>query len=250
MTRVVRDKYNANLEKRLTGVLASLGDLVRKRARVAAFAHIEAGEYVWALEKIANSLNKHDVPITDRERSELLDLAEVLDSDDAAVAVDLCPEVESGPEGPLHEVTAVWRRIGRGIFVIVMAVVFIVGAALGVANDKDAIDQQPVLWGTFFEQSCEPNLHGCRSFGRWVSDDGRIVKEGIYLDGSPGSDGTARAAYKPEGLINDNENNIVHVEWASGLGLWFPWLLCTFAVGATVYYARKWRQEMALAARR
>ncbi len=189
------------------------------------------------------------MPITDHERSELLDLAELLDSNDAGVAIDLCPEMEAGPDTRLSAVISVGRRIGRGIFVVVMALVFVAGAGLGLANAKDALDQQPVFWGTFTEQRCEPDLHGCRSFGRWVSDDGRLVKEGIYLDGSPGSDGTARAAYKPEGLFNDNDNNIVHVEWVSGMGLWFPWLLCAFAVGATVYYARQWRREKARAVR-
>jgi hypothetical protein len=66
-----------------------------------------------------------------------------------------------------------------------MAVIFAVGVGLGVAGVKDAVDKQPVVWGTFSEGDCQPNIHGCRSIGRWVSDDGKIVKERIYLEDYP-----------------------------------------------------------------
>ena len=72
-------------------------------------------------------------------------------------------------------------------FYVVVAVVFAVSVGLGVAGAKDAIDKQPVVWGTFTQERCEPATVGthrnCRSLGDSVSDDGSIVKKGIYLDG-------------------------------------------------------------------
>ncbi|SDB79982.1 hypothetical protein GA0111570_101256 [Raineyella antarctica] len=73
------------------------------------------------------------------------------------------------------------RRIGHGIFSLIMAVCFIVGVGVGLAYAKDALDRQPIIWGTYAEEDCEPRVHGCESIGRWVSDDGVIVKERIHL---------------------------------------------------------------------
>ncbi len=232
-----------DIEERLQALLASLGPRMPRADREATWLRIGRGEYVLALEQMVEGLIDRGASIDAGERAELLDLAGILGSEQAAAEIDLCTATDPGIFGTLVGLWGVATRVGRVIFVILMSLTFLGAVALGVATTTDAIHGQPVLWGTFTEERCEQNLHGCRSFGRWVSDDGRVVKEGIYLDGSPADDGTARAAYKPEGLFNDNDNNIVHVEWASGLGLWLPWALCAVILGVTVYYVRKWRRD-------
>jgi hypothetical protein len=137
----------------------------------------------------------------------------------------------------------VGRRFGHGIFYVFMATLFLGFLGFGVAGITDAVDKQPVVWGTFSEEDCQPNNHGCRSIGRWVSDDGTLVKERIYLDGSPGQDGTVRASYQPAGLNNDNDSNTVHVKWTTGAVLWFPWVIAASSAGALVYANRRWRLE-------
>lgn len=135
------------------------------------------------------------------------------------------------------------RRIGHGIFYLIMAVCLIGGVGMGLAEAKDALDRQPIIWGTYAEEACEPRAHGCESIGRWVSDDGVIVKERIRPDGVPGTDGTVRAGFQPVGLTNDNETNVVHSGiWVSG-GLWLPWVLSVTCLGYTIHYARKWRRQ-------
>ena len=137
----------------------------------------------------------------------------------------------------------VGRRAGHAIFYVVMALVFVVAVGLGVAGAQDAADGQPVVWGTFTEEECQPSMTGCRSIGRWLSDDRTVLKEGIYLDGHTGRGGTARASYQPSGLTSDGADNIVHIHAATSAGLWFPWVLSAFSAGAVVYYTRKWRRE-------
>lgn len=135
------------------------------------------------------------------------------------------------------------RAVGRGIFYISMGLATVVFVGLGVAAAMDAADGQPVIWGTYTEQDCEPATRGCDSIGRWVSDDGTIVRERTRLDGSPGLDGTVRASFQPEGRLNDTDNNIVHTETFSSAGLWFPWVGALLTVGAAVGYGYKWRGE-------
>ena len=141
---------------------------------------------------------------------------------------------------------AIGRRLGHAVFFVVVAVVFAVSVGLGVAGAKDAIDKQPVVWGTFTRERCEPAPVGthknCRSSGDWVSDDGSIVKKGIYLDGSPVSDGRARASFQATGLLNDTDNNTVHVRLSSRITLWLPWALAATTVGLGIYYNRRWKR--------
>lgn len=233
----------ADYERLLGAALDSLGQRLGPHDRYKAQKHIDAAEYRLALERIADGLCDDDVAITHEERDQLLQLAQAVDSDDAASAIELCPEAPSWRNLTWWDAFVdVGRRLGHGIFYAVMAVVFVVSVGLGVAGVKDMADQQPVLWGTFTEEDCLPNIHGCRSIGRWVSDDGTIVKEQIYLDGSPGKDGTVRASYQPAGLNNDSDNNIVHVRWTTGAGIWMPWVLAAFSLGSVVYYNRQWRR--------
>lgn len=135
------------------------------------------------------------------------------------------------------------RKAGHALFYLTMAVCTLVGIGVGMASAQDARDGQPVVWGTFTEQDCEPVYRGCRSVGTWVSDDRTMVKERIYLDGSPGSDGTVRASFQADGLMNDTDNNIVHTADPLRAALWFPWVASAACVGITVYYARKWARE-------
>lgn len=237
----------AEYAQSLDRVLESLGQRLGRHDRYKARKHIEAAEYRLALERIAHGLWIDDVAITHDERDQLLELAKVLDSDEAAVDIDLCPEAPSARTVTwLDAVVGVGRRMGHGIFYVVMAALFCVFVILGVGGAQNAVEHQAVVWGTFTEENCLPDYHGCRSIGRWTSDDGTIVKEGIYLDGSPGQDGTARASYQPSGFNNDSDNNIVHVQWASGMGLWFPWVMVALSAGAVVYAARRWKRERAL----
>lgn len=101
----------------------------------------------------------------------------------------------------------------------------------------------PIVWGTYSEEDCEPRAHGCESIGRWVSDDGVIVKERLQLDGVPGPDATVRAGFQPAGPMNDNDNNVVRSGiWVNG-GLWMPWVLSAVCLGYTIHYARRWRRR-------
>ncbi|MHA6510216.1 hypothetical protein [Tessaracoccus sp. Y1736] len=77
--------------------------------------------------------------------------------------------------------------------------------------------------------------------GTWISDDGSLVKEQIYLDGSPDGDGTARASFQPSGRRSDELNNIVHADTWSGAGIWMPWVGVAITTAVTIDYARRWR---------
>lgn len=142
----------------------------------------------------------------------------------------------------LHVIVRVSRPIGQVVLYLAMGLLFAFSVALGLASAKDARDHQPIMWGTFYEESCKPTARGgCTPVGRWISDDTRIVKEGIQLDGFPGPDGTVRASYQPLGLMNDDDLNIVHTGQWTGAGLWMPWVLAAFCVGITIRYARRSR---------
>lgn len=236
-----------SVAERLEQVLESLGNRIARRDREAVALELSLGDHGAALVRIAQGLCERDSAITRAERSELLDLARLLETDEVVAAVDMCTEAEPDLLDVLAGYWATAKRKGRAVFVVVMAAVFMVCAAVGIANAKDAIDGQPVIWGTYTQVECRTDLKGCRSYGTWVSDDGTIVKTGIQLDGSPGSDGTVRASYKPAGLMNDEDNNIVHEEAWSTAGLWMPWLLCLLIVGMTVFYVRSWSRDSAAA---
>jgi hypothetical protein len=121
-----------------------------------------------------------------------------------------------------------------------MSAVLAVAVVLGIGGVLSANDT--VLWGTYTERDCEPKPRGgCRSIGVWISDDSSVRKEGIYLDGFTDTDGTVRAAYRPSGFNNDDENNIVHVETFAFAWIWAPWVLAATISGVIVYYLRKWR---------
>jgi hypothetical protein len=102
----------------------------------------------------------------------------------------------------------------------------------------------PTYWGTFTETSttCDPGPRGsCSNTGRWVSDDGTIVKDDIALDGFVEEGQSVRAGYKPGGPMGDDENNIVHTAFWSRAGLWFPWVAAALTVSAIWYQHRHWR---------
>lgn len=132
----------------------------------------------------------------------------------------------------------------RALFLVLMVAVFVLGVVMGIGAQLDQANGETVLWGTYTERQCVPALRGCDSIGTWVSDDGRLVKHDIRLDGVPGEDGTARASFQPGGWMGDEENNIVHTEQWSGAKVWFPWALAAMAVGATVIYGVGWFKEL------
>lgn len=114
--------------------------------------------------------------------------------------------------------------------------------ALGVADLLDA--DEPVFWGTFSEEDCVGGGRmGCQSVGTWVSDDGSIRKTGVALDGRPDSDGSVRATYRPTGVINDEENNIVHVGGADGLYSAMLWVAAAGAGAGLALYIADWRRS-------
>ena len=131
--------------------------------------------------------------------------------------------------------------VGRVLFLVLMSVVLLVSGILGVASVVDA--GETVYWGTFTSESCEPARYGCRAVGTWTSDDRSMVKHDIYLDGPLDADGTARASFRPTGLVNDEMNNIVHTSFGTGLAPWIDWVLFVIAAFWTWFYASKWHGE-------
>ncbi|MFS3127969.1 hypothetical protein ACLM5J_06155 [Nocardioides sp. Bht2] len=105
---------------------------------------------------------------------------------------------------------------------------------------------RPVHWGTFTEEStdCPSGLEknrGCTRTGRWVSDDGTIVKENIKLDGTVDPGESVRAGYRPGGAWDDT--NTVHTEhWVNG-GAWVPFLGLVGTALLTWWQHRKWRRR-------
>ena len=138
-----------------------------------------------------------------------------------------------------------FRATGHAIFYLVMAgvcVAFIVMGVISVVGRDRA-----TYWGTFTETSttCDPGPRGsCTNTGRWVSDDGTIVKDGVTLDGFVERGGTIRASYQPGGPMGDDENNIVHTAFWSGSGLWFPWVAATLSAAAIWYQRRRWHRDV------
>lgn len=130
------------------------------------------------------------------------------------------------------------RIVGQVIFMAILTGALIVCGVLGVGGAVSA--GEDVVWGTFSETDCTPARYGCRSVGTWISDDGSIRKTAIHLDGRPGPDGTARAAYRPHGFNNDDENNIVHVEMLAYAWVWAPWILMVVFAGIGLFYYVKW----------
>ncbi|WP_141933416.1 hypothetical protein [Microbacterium sp. SLBN-146] len=132
-----------------------------------------------------------------------------------------------------------WRRFGQLAFYVIGSGLALVFAALLVAGVLDL--GQPRIWGTFTQTDCEPRWRGgCRPVGTWVSDDGNIVKSGVYLDGWTDDTGTARAGYQPTAIISDEANNIVHTPMWTGAGAWLTGLVLLWCVGYMLFKAASW----------
>jgi hypothetical protein len=136
------------------------------------------------------------------------------------------------------------RATGHALLYATMGgvcVAFIVMGVIAVAG-RD----RPVYWGTFTETStaCEPGPRGsCTNSGRWVSDDGTIVKDGVTLDGFVERGRSVRASYQPGGPMGDDENDIVHTGSWSKAGLWFPWVAAAVSAAAIWYQHRRWHRD-------
>ncbi|GAA1925402.1 hypothetical protein GCM10009775_17040 [Microbacterium aoyamense] len=132
-----------------------------------------------------------------------------------------------------------WRRLGQLVFYVVAA---LIAGAFGLLIYAFAADLgQPRIWGTFTHEDCEPRPRGgCREVGTWVSQDGSLVKEDVYLDGGSGPDGTTPASYQPSGIISDETNNIVHVPALTGAGLWLSSAFLIGWLGYVAYKALQW----------
>lgn len=133
------------------------------------------------------------------------------------------------------------RRVGRVTAVTAMAMIALGFASMGVMDlvDKD----QPISWGTYTELECEPPEFGwgeCRSVGNWVSDDGSIVRDRIYLDGEVRPGGTVRASFRPQGWRNDAENNVVHTQQWTNAGGWISWAGTAITGTVAAWWAFRW----------
>jgi hypothetical protein len=118
------------------------------------------------------------------------------------------------------------RRTGHVPFYVTMGAICAVVLAIGLTTFADR--DRPTYWGTFSETSttCGPSAprRACIITGRWVSDDGTMVKVDITLDGSVGQVQSVRAAYRPGGPMGDDVSDVVHAGiWANG-GLRMPWV--------------------------
>lgn len=137
------------------------------------------------------------------------------------------------------------RATSHALSYAIMGAVCIAFIVMGVISVLG--HDRPTYWGTFTEKSttCDPGPRGsCTNTGRWVSDDRRIVKDGITLDGFVEKGQSVRASYQPGGLMGDDENNIVHTAFWSNAGLWFPWFAAALSAAAI------WYQQATLAERR
>lgn len=140
-----------------------------------------------------------------------------------------------------------WTRVRvvatRLLAIPAFALLTVLSALLVLASVLDA--DEPAHWGTFTEKDCvDPGIRrACRSIGTWVSDDGALRKVDVFLDGRVGAEGFVRARYTPTGIINDQENNIVHAEYLGSLGLISPWLLLVICAGTLTVYVVDWVRE-------
>ena len=123
-------------------------------------------------------------------------------------------------------------RAGTWFGATVFGLLFVLSCAIGVAQAVAA--SEPVSWGTFTSERCEPSRFGCTNVGTWVSDDGSIRKHDIQLDGALTPVVTVRASHRPTGPMSDEGNNIVHAEFWSTAGLWLPWVLAVCCGAWTV----------------
>ena len=153
---------------------------------------------------------------------------------------------------PSRKVRDSARSTGRALFVVVMVVAILGVVGAGLAAWADRLSGERVYWGTYTETQCVPdegpNPHNglqsaCRSEGTWVSDDGSIVKRGIFLDGGVDPGGSVRASYQPGGLMSDAENNIVHTQAFSSAGLWLPFVLAVGFTWMLLDRRRSWRRR-------
>lgn len=136
------------------------------------------------------------------------------------------------------------RATSHALSYAIMGAVCIAFIVMGVISVLG--HDRPTYWGTFTEKSttCDPGPRGsCTNTGRWVSDDRRIVKDGITLDGFVEKGQSVRASYQPGGLMGDDENNIVHTAFWSDAGLWFPWFAAALSAAAIWYQQRRWRSD-------
>lgn len=130
-----------------------------------------------------------------------------------------------------------WRRIGQlgfYAFTVAFAALLAVLLVVGVLDNAE-----PRIWGTFIQTDCWSGWRGgCRPLGTWISDDGDIIKHAVYLDGWPDGTGTARASYRPTGiLVNDS---IVHTAELTYAGPWIIGAILLFLVGYALYRAASW----------
>ncbi len=102
-------------------------------------------------------------------------------------------------------------RVGKSLFYGVMAVLAIVMAIVVGTAAVDASSE--VVWGTFTESSREYQVRGGWVItGSWQSDDGSLVLSSVRLSGDIGTDGTARAGYRPDAVLG---NEVVYTDlWA------------------------------------
>jgi len=140
----------------------------------------------------------------------------------------------------------VWNRLratGHALFYASMAGVCIALIVIGLMTFADR--GRPAYWGTFTETSttCSGLRGACTNSGRWVSDDGTIVKDRVTLDGIVERARSVRASYQPGGPMGDDDNDVVHTASWSRAGLWFPWVGAAVCAAAIWYQHRRWHRD-------
>ena len=141
---------------------------------------------------------------------------------------------------------AVWDRLraaGHALFYAITAGACIAFIMIGIIQFLGR--DRPVYWGTFTETSTTcSGLHGeCTNSGRWVSDDGTMVKHGVTLDGFVERGRSVRASYQPDGPMGNDGNDVVHTASWSRAGLWIPWVAAAVSAAAIWYQRRRWHRD-------
>jgi len=125
-----------------------------------------------------------------------------------------------------------WRRWGQIAFYVVGGLLTIALVAILIASVIDV--GKPLIWGTFTQTDCTPQLRGaCRPVGIWVSDDRTIVLHDVDLNGWTDDTGIAPAAYRPTALLG---SDMVHAPAFSAAG---PWATGVFLIGWVAYMLYK-----------
>ncbi|MFF3028620.1 hypothetical protein [Microbacterium sp. NPDC057944] len=128
----------------------------------------------------------------------------------------------------------VWQALRRAFAIAVLGLVAVSTFFVAISMTMDR--SEPVQWGTFSEDRCEPKPRSslCRSIGKWVSDTGDLAFESAVLDGKPGDDGTVDAYYRATDVFNANDPPVVRTAEADAENRWGSLLLFAISLACAV----------------